>query len=127
MSVSFSVDPVPAPWPKPDSYECPYCEPEAPHPRDACKCCEGTGRLKCWDYGPFVTGGWTASTIGTLVEALGLPCEEFPCSWPAADFGRAVDAAGEAARENRAWGAVSTWWLTVRRLGLAEDARVVVA
>jgi len=74
-----------------------------------------------------MSSSWTAGTISELVEALGLPCEEFPCTWPIEDFRAAMRNAGGRARLNRAYALIREWLIGVDELVLPDGVEVYVA
>lgn len=127
MSAAFGIEPRPPEWPKKTTYECPYCEGRT----NACSPeragCRGSRQLPTLDYGPTMSAAWSSWTISDLVRALGLPCEEFPCSWPLETFRAAIRDAGPLARASHAFASVSTWLSVLEELRLAPETVVYVA
>lgn len=67
-----------------------------------------------------MSSSWTAGTVYDLAEALGLPCEEFPCSWPIEDFRTAMRNAGGRARLNRAYASIREWLIGIDEMSMPD-------
>lgn len=123
MSYIFGIEPRPPEWPRKVIYECPDCE----YYKRPCRHPCGNGTREVNDYGPTMSGAWTGGRISTLLAALGLPCEEFPCSWSIIDFRAAFKTSGAEARRHLAYDPIRRWLVGVDALTLAPGTRVYVA
>ena len=122
MSYAFGIVPRPAGWPRPVIYHCPACADNARACRFAC----GNGAY-CDDFGPTMSGSWSGSTLGPLLDALALPCDELPCEWTLGVFRAAFRGAGASARRARAYDPIRRWLDGVDALGCPDETRVYLA
>ena len=73
MSVALYLDPLPAPYPIRGTRACQGCADYA----GRCADCYGTKQERTEDWGPCMSGSFTAHTMGAALERLGLSADGF--------------------------------------------------